>query len=120
MGKCTFCPLRQDRPETRGTTACVQACPMNALHVGDLNDPDSEPRRYLAQRREENGGHLPTFRLLEDLGTEPNIIYIGQPPSSRAKPVQGPITYEDWGLVEDRRTVLEPPEHWFSRVTGGS
>jgi Fe-S-cluster-containing dehydrogenase component len=116
MGKCTFCPLRQDDPERRGTAACVDACSMDALHIGDLNDPDSAPNRHLARRREEVGGNLPTFRLLEDLGTEPNIIYIGQPPSSRAGLVEGSWAYEDWGLTEDRRAVLEGPQPWFRRL----
>jgi molybdopterin-containing oxidoreductase family iron-sulfur binding subunit len=119
MGKCNFCPLRQDDPARRGTTACADACKMDALHFGDLNDPDSEPNRYLAQRREENGGTLPTFRLLEDMGTEPNIIYIGQTPSSKAELEEWPV-YESEGLVEDRRTVLEGPEPWFRRIGGGS
>lgn len=118
MGKCNYCPLRQDDPEQKGTTACAQACPMDAIHVGDMNDPDSEPNRYLARRREENGGNLATFRLLEDLGTEPNVIYIGTPPSSRAELVEGPVSYQDWGLVEDRRTVLEGPKPWFQRIGG--
>jgi Fe-S-cluster-containing dehydrogenase component len=117
MGKCTFCPQRQDQPETRGTAACALACPMNVLHIGDLNDPESPPQRYLAQRREENGGQLHTFRLLEDMGTDPNIIYIGQPPSSRAELAEGPVRYEDWDLVEDRKPVLEPPATWFGHIT---
>jgi Fe-S-cluster-containing dehydrogenase component len=116
MGKCTYCPLRQDDPERRGSTACADACPMNAIHVGDMNDPDSAPNRYLAERRAENDGYLPTFRLLEDLGTEPNVIYIGAPPSSRAELVEGPVSYETWGVVEDRRTVLEGPTPWFRRI----
>lgn len=118
MGKCSYCPLRQDDPDRRGSTACADACPMNAIHVGDMNDPDSDPNRYLAQRREESGGNLPTFRLLEDLGTEPNVIYIGTPPSSRAELVDGPVSYEEWGIIENRRAVLEGPEPWFGRIGG--
>jgi Fe-S-cluster-containing dehydrogenase component len=118
MGKCTFCPQRQDDPATRGTASCVLACPMNVLHIGDLNDPESAPQRYLRQRREENGGQLHTFRLLEDMGTDPNIIYIGQPPSSRAELAEGPVRYEDWNLVEDRKPVLEPPATWFGHIRG--
>lgn len=118
MGKCTFCPQRQDDPATRGTTACSEACPMDAIHVGDLNDPDSAPNRYLARRREEHAGNLPTFRLLEDLGTEPNIIYIGSPPSARAELTDGPVSYESWDLTVDRSTVLEGPEPWFRRFAG--
>ena len=117
MGKCSFCPLRQDDPQRRGTAACVDACAMDALHIGDLNDPDSPPNRYLAKRQEETDGNLSTFRLLEDMGTEPNVVYIGQPPSARAELVEGPWAYEDWGLVEDRRAVLEGPTPWFRRMT---
>jgi hypothetical protein len=91
---------------------------MNAIHVGDMNDPDSAPNRYLAQRREETGGRLSTFRLLEDLGTEPNVIYIGTPPSSRAELVEGPVAYEAWELIEDRRAVLQGPQPWFRRIGG--
>lgn len=116
MGKCNYCPLYQDDPERRGTTACSVACPMDAIYVGDMNDPDSAPNRYLAQRREEAGGRLPTFRLLEDLGTEPNVVYIGTPPSARAELVEGPVAYEAWDLIVDRRGVLEGPEPWFQRI----
>ncbi|HEU5083845.1 MAG TPA: 4Fe-4S dicluster domain-containing protein [Acidimicrobiales bacterium] len=120
MGKCNYCPQRQDDPELRGTTACSIACTMKVIHVGDMNDPDSEPNRYLAQRREESGGSLPTFRLLEELGTEPNVVYIGSPPSSRATLVEGPVAYEEVGLVEERRTVLEGPAPWFERIGASS
>lgn len=116
MGKCNYCPLWQDDPERRGNTACAEACPMDAIYVGDMNDPDSEPNRYLAKRREDADGNLPTFRLLEDLGTEPNIIYIGTPPSSRAELVEGPVSYEAWGATENRRAVLEGPAPWFQRI----
>lgn len=118
MGKCTFCPTRQDDPETRGSTSCANACNMNALHFGDLNDPLSVPNVYLAQRRKEAGGNLPTFRLLDELGTQPNIIYIGQPPSKNAELVDGPFTVEDWGLTDDRKATLEGPKPWFDRITG--
>ena len=119
MSKCTLCPIRQENPETAGSSACVDVCGMNALHIGDLNDPESPPNRYLAQRREAAGGNLPTFRLLEELGTEPNIIYIGQPPSARAEIVEGDWGYEDVGLTDDRRAVLEGPEPWFRRMARG-
>ena len=118
MGKCTFCPTKQDDPETRGTVSCAQACHMNALHFGDLNDPTSVPNVYLAQRRKEAGGNLPTFRLLDELGTEPNIIYIGTPPSKDAELVEGPYTVEDWGLTDDRKATLEGPKPWFDRAKG--
>ena len=118
MGKCTFCPDRQD--DGRGNVVCALTCPHNVLHFGDLNDPNSEPRRYLVEKTKEKGGQLSTFRLLENYGTKPNIIYIGQQPSRSARPVEGPVSYADWGLVEKRLTVLEGPEPWFMKAFGGN
>jgi Fe-S-cluster-containing dehydrogenase component len=119
MGKCTFAVQRQDSPETRGTTFCSMACPNGVIHFGDLNDPESEPRQYLQQRLRDSNGQLSTFRLLEELGTDPSVIFIGQQPSKRAKAVDGPRTHEDWGLVEERRDLLEGPQPWFRRIFGG-
>lgn len=119
MGKCTFCPQRQDDPDSRGTAACALACPHDVIHIGDLNDPESAPMRHLRSRQEENP-NLSTFRLFDQLGTEPNVIYIGQEPSERAAPVAGPTSYEDWGFIEDRRAVLEGPEPWFRRMIRSS
>jgi molybdopterin-containing oxidoreductase family iron-sulfur binding subunit len=64
--KCTFCIQR-----TRNglTTRCVEACPVGARKFGDLNDPDSEVSEILRTRR--------SFRLKEELGTEPAIWYVG-------------------------------------------
>ncbi|GEM_PF-213118 len=117
MGKCTFCPDRQD--DGRKNLVCSLVCPRNVLHFGDMNDPNSEPLRYLAQRTKEAGGKLSTFRLLENQGTKPSIIYIGQQPTRAAKPVDGPVTYSDWGLVEKRMDVLEGPKPWFINAFGG-
>ena len=115
MGKCTMCPQRVDETGHHETTACALACPHEAIFAGDLNDPDSPPRRYLERRRQENP-NLSTFRLLDELGTQPNIVYIGQEPTRNAKPVTGPTRYEDIGLIEDRRAVLEGPDAWFTRM----
>ncbi|MBE7519274.1 MAG: 4Fe-4S dicluster domain-containing protein [Thermoflexaceae bacterium] len=116
MGKCIFDPQRQDSPKHHGSTHCQMACPMGVIHFGDLNDPESEPNRYLRQRIADSGGKLSTFHLLDDLGTKPNVIYIGHQPSRHARPTDPPTRYEDWGMVDERRTVLEGPEPWFKRV----
>lgn len=118
MGKCIFDPQRQDSSQHHNTTHCQMACPMGVIHFGDLNDPDSEPNRYLRQRTEQSGGKLSTFKLLDDLGTRPNVIYIGHQPSRSAEPADNPTRYEDWGFVDERRIVLEGPEPWFKRVFG--
>jgi Fe-S-cluster-containing dehydrogenase component len=81
--KCTFCVHRLDAGLARGLTpgvdrdatpACVNACPVNARHFGDLNDPDSPVSRIIAS--------TPTLRLREDLGTEASVYYI--PPEGLA------------------------------------
>jgi molybdopterin-containing oxidoreductase family iron-sulfur binding subunit len=118
MSKCIFDPQRQDSSHQHNSTHCQMACAMGVIHFGDLNDPESEPMRYLRQRVEASGGTVSTFRLLESLGTEPNIIYIGHQPSVHATATEGPTRYEDWGMVHERRAVLEGPEPWFKRMFG--
>jgi molybdopterin-containing oxidoreductase family iron-sulfur binding subunit len=118
MGKCEFCPERQD--DGRGNVVCELACPHEVIQFGDMNDPNSRPNLYLDKKREENGGQLSTFRLLENHGTKPNVLYIGQQPSRSAKPVEGPVSYADWGLVEKRLPLLGGYEPWFMKIFGGS
>ncbi len=107
MGKCTFCVHRQDsgREELVGTTACEDVCPTDAIHFGNLEDPESAPRQHLDDIEENES----TFRLLEDHGTEPNIIYVGNEPSADATPVEGPRTLEDMNRdLHLHRTDREP------------
>ena len=99
MGKCTFCAHRQDSgdPDLAGTTACEDVCPTDAIHFGDLEDEESAPRQHIASKSESS-----VFRLLEDMGTEPNVLYIGNEPSASAEPVEGPTTVEDVGRRKNR------------------
>ncbi len=81
MEKCSFCVQRinhaeqaatlQGRDVTDGefTTACAQACPTRAIVFGDLNDQNSEVSKTVAST---NRG----YRLLEDLGTNPAVVYL--------------------------------------------
>ncbi|MDZ7731548.1 MAG: 4Fe-4S dicluster domain-containing protein [Natrialbaceae archaeon] len=136
MGKCTFCPSRQDGvqgEEMVGRTACMDACDetgSNAIHFGDLKDPDSRPNRLLRQRAElaesrevatsddpqedritgsaTAEGELSAFKLLEDIGTKPNVTYLGNQPGPEAEQVEGPVSYDvlqssDGREVTDRR-----------------
>ncbi|MHC4093044.1 MAG: 4Fe-4S dicluster domain-containing protein [Planctomycetota bacterium] len=78
--KCTFCHHRlirardqakfEGRPLRPGeyVPACVEACPPKAMTFGDLDDPYSEVSKLAESRR--------AHRLLEDLGTEPKVIYL--------------------------------------------
>ena len=87
MEKCTFCvqrirrttrEARRDGREVEDgnrelNPACVNSCPTDALLFGDLNDADSK----VAQKREhEMGEHGRGYRMFEDLGTEPNVLYL--------------------------------------------
>lgn len=68
--KCTFCVHRVEKGLM---PACVTTCPVSALHFGDLDNPDSNVSRLLAKKS--------SFRLLEELGTEPSVYYVGKAPS---------------------------------------
>jgi molybdopterin-containing oxidoreductase family iron-sulfur binding subunit len=80
--KCTFCSHRlikakeKVRAEGRDLApgdyipACVETCPSNAMYFGDLDDSNS----IVAQLARSNRA----FKLLEDLGTEPKVIYLSE------------------------------------------
>lgn len=93
MGKCTFCSHRQDEKASRGTTACEDACPVDAIHFGDMEDEDSDPRQHMREKRQTS-----RFELLENQGNEPNIVYLGDEPSGKAETSDGPYTYRDLNM----------------------
>lgn len=65
VSKCTFCVERIDRGER---PACADVCTMHARYFGDLDDPESEISKVLAERDYD--------LLLEDQGTAPNLYYL--------------------------------------------
>ena len=81
MEKCTFCVQRirrgeekalvENRPVQDGevTPACVQSCPTTALMFGDLNDPNSQVAKVV-------GVNQRKFKLLDELGTDPQVYYL--------------------------------------------
>jgi len=75
--KCNFCQDRIDHAAVTGQTpgidpevtpACVNSCIADALHFGDKDDPDSNVNKLLAENQ--------TFRMHEELGTDPGFYYI--------------------------------------------
>ncbi len=78
MEKCTFCV---HRIENGLLPACAATCPTNAIHFGDLEDPDSEVSQLLREKS--------FFRLLEEMGTNPSVYYVGgQPPHSETRQIE--------------------------------
>lgn len=78
--KCSFCHHRlqkakekarkENRPlkEEDYVPACVQTCPTGTINFGDLGDPTSTVTQLAKSSR--------AFKLLEELGTEPHVIYL--------------------------------------------
>jgi molybdopterin-containing oxidoreductase family iron-sulfur binding subunit len=74
MEKCSLCVHRLEQGLE---PACVNVCPTRTIKFGDFDDPNSEVSRLLREK--------PSFRLLEELGTEPRVYYVGnQPPTDPA------------------------------------
>jgi len=63
--KCTLCIHRL---ENGVVPACVNTCPAEARHVGNLNDPSSEINQLITDGQASG--------LLESVGTEPTVFYI--------------------------------------------
>ena len=99
MSKCTFCIHRQDSgdPDLEDTTACEDICPTDAIHFGNLEDPESAPRQHLEEKKGSS-----KFRLFKDADTDPNVFYIGNEPEGMPEPIEGPMSVEDRGLTKDR------------------
>jgi len=78
--KCTFCIHRLQKARATAEAeerefraedyrpACVETCTGSARFFGDLDDPDSSVSRLAQDAR--------AFRLLEDVGTHPKVIYL--------------------------------------------
>jgi phenylacetyl-CoA:acceptor oxidoreductase subunit 1 len=75
--KCNFCADRVDDGLAKGLTpgvdqdatpACVNSCIADALHFGDIEDPNSNVSKMLKEHK--------NFRMHEELGTDPGFYYL--------------------------------------------
>jgi molybdopterin-containing oxidoreductase family iron-sulfur binding subunit len=60
---------KRDLKDGEVVPACVQACPSEALVFGDLTDPNSKAAQLVRHNSRQ-------FKLLEDLGTHPQVVYL--------------------------------------------
>ncbi len=67
VDKCTFCSHRVEKGQL---PACATTCVGRSRIFGDLDDPNSEVRRLLAEH--------PSEVLLKSAGTKPRVFYIRQ------------------------------------------
>lgn len=80
--KCTFCHHRLQkakdiaRKEKRELKegdyipACMECCPANAIYFGNILDENSAVYKLVKGSR--------AFKLMDDLGTEPNVFYLSE------------------------------------------
>ena len=111
--KCTFCSDRVDFGlanglsvglDPRATPACVNACIADALHFGDLDDPNSNVSKLLNSHRR--------FRMHEELGTEPGFYYLYG--AATAPQLENPAPTARQGPVALRTKGVAPwhQQHW--------
>lgn len=120
--KCTFCSDRIDfglenglTPglEPRATPACVNSCIADALHFGDIDDPNSNVSRLLREQKH--------FRMHGELGTEPSFFYL----YAKAGDVESPAACASTPPAEEqiakiRTRGVEPwhQPHWNWKAAG--
>ena len=120
--KCTFCSDRIDfgldnglTPglDPRATPACVNSCIADALHFGDIDDPNSNVSRLLREQKH--------FRMHGELGTEPSFFYLyakagdADPPAARASPARGD---EQPGKIRSHGVEPWHQPHWNWKAAG--
>ncbi|MCC6776138.1 MAG: 4Fe-4S dicluster domain-containing protein [Hyphomicrobiales bacterium] len=118
--KCNFCSDRIDfgiangvvpGRDPRATPACVNACIADALHFGDLDDPDSNVSRLLREQQH--------FRMHDELGTEPGFYYLYGAAAAPDAPTQaGRTAAEQASQLRTRGVEPWHQRHWDWKAAG--
>jgi Fe-S-cluster-containing dehydrogenase component len=66
-GKADKCDMCAHRKEEGKQTMCELCCPARAIVTGDMDDPESEISKVIANNK--------TWHEKEDTGTKPNVFY---------------------------------------------
>ena len=111
--KCTFCSDRIDFGLANGLTpglapeatpACVNACIADALHFGDLDDPDSNVSRLLRAQQH--------FRMHQELGTEPGFYYLYGAADAAERDDPAPAARTEPVALRTRGVAPWHQQHW--------
>ena len=111
--KCTFCSDRIDFGLANGvipglapeaTPACVNACIADALHFGDLDDPDSNVSRLLRTQKH--------FRMHEELGTEPGFYYLYAAAAAVQTDAPAPVVAQEPVKLRTKGVAPWHQQHW--------
>jgi phenylacetyl-CoA:acceptor oxidoreductase subunit 1 len=118
--KCTFCSDRIDfgiengltpGSDPRATPACVNACIADALHFGDVDDPDSNVSRLLDQHK--------NFRMHAELATEPGFFYLYDKAAAATAPETAPaLSDAQAGRIRTRGVEPWHQKHWDWKASG--
>ncbi|QLK25981.1 4Fe-4S dicluster domain-containing protein [Natrinema zhouii] len=72
----------------------------DALAELRLGDGSEQQAQF---RLQQYAGKPNSFELLEDVGTNPNVTYLGEKPGPEAHQVEGPTSYDSWDSITDKR-----------------
>lgn len=103
--KCTLCAHRLDEGEKE--PRCVEACPTGALAFGDIDDPDSDIAKLMAEKNVEV--YHPEY------GTSPLVNYVGIP----KRFIAGEVVRDDvrGECAEGVRVTLQGPGATWETAT---
>ncbi len=122
--KCTFCSDRIDFGLANGLTpgidpqaspACVNSCIADALHFGDIDDPNSNVSRMLREQR--------NFRMHEEVGTEPGFYYLygatDRPDAAASRVMPDAVSAHDAAAnIRTRGVAPWHQQHWDWKAAG--
>jgi phenylacetyl-CoA:acceptor oxidoreductase subunit 1 len=118
--KCTFCSDRIDfgiengltpGSDPRSTPACVNACIADALHFGDVEDPNSNVSQLLRQHK--------NFRMHAELGTAPGFYYLYDKAAAATAPATAPALADaQAGRIRTRGVEPWHQKHWDWKASG--